>query len=169
MSFFRKRFALFALLIVVLFQVGCENKEAPDSTQKIGEESLGQTYSPVEEIVDLSDAFISSNIPPFLDEVEKMEMSISKQSGDFYIQSDELISVTNNQKMIIHATWNPQDRVLYVGLKNTETEICYILPSVGGAVSGTIQLGDIPDGEYSVIMYSNDNPSVVAALLYQVV
>lgn len=167
-----KQVVAVSILVLVVVLAGCSfSKVPPKSPEDVyqAEDVVpNPTYIPISEYVDLSDDFSDADKPIFVDQ-EKEELACSKQNGDGYVQSDDCISVLGGKnKMIIHCTWNPQHKVVYIGLKNTETGIFYILPSVGGAADGTISLANVPDGEYHVVMCSNDNPSVVAVLLYQI-
>lgn len=148
---------------------GCaDTKQAPDSTIIIEDTPEPITYMPIDEYVDLSKNFSASSRDVFSDGAEKYSITCANEQAEAYHQSDESITITQNTKnLIIGCTWNPQDRTVYIGLRNTGTGIFYILPSTGGSVSGKIKLDDIPEGEYHIVMCSNDNPSIVAVLWYQ--
>lgn len=156
--------------LTALMLASCSNtKLTPDATMIVENSNEPIAYMPIDEYVNLSENFFASARDIFLDGTEKHSMTCAHEQAEVYIQSDESIAVTSNTKnLIICCTWNPQDRNVYIGLRNTETGIFYILPSTGGAVSGKIKLDDMPDGEYRVVMCSNDNPSIVAALWFQI-
>lgn len=141
---------------------------APNAEVSLPTETFPQNApAPIAAYVDLTDAFRESRRSPFDENLDKTALTCAKENAGIIIQSEETISISDNQKLKIHCTWNPQDRYVYVGLKNAETGTCYMLPRVGGSVYGSISLSDIPDGEYWVILCSDDNPSVIAVLLYQ--
>jgi hypothetical protein len=47
------------------------------------------------------------------------------------------------------------------------SEEVYTLSAVGGALTGTLDLSSLPEGEYRPIMYSSDNQNINAVMLYQ--
>lgn len=162
-----RRVATVALSVLIL--AGCAGtKQDPDSTIIIEDTPEPITYTPIDEYVDLSQNFSASSRDVFFDGEEKYSITCANEQAEAYLQSDESITITQNTKnLIIGCTWNPQDRIVYIGLLNSETGIFYILPSTGGSVSGKIRLDDVPEGEYHVVICSNDNPSIVAVLWYQ--
>ena len=147
------------VVLALLMLVGCADiKQAPDSTIIIEDTPEPITYMPIDEYVDLTKNFSASSRDVFSADTEKYSITCANEQGEAYNQSDA---------SIINCTWNPQDRTVYIGLQNTETGIFYILPSTGGSVSGKIKLDDMPEGEYHVVICSNDNPSIVTVLWYQ--
>ena len=157
------------VVLALLMLVGCADiNQAPDSTILIEDTPEPITYMPIDEYVDLTKNFSASSRDVFSADTEKYSITCANEQGEAYNQSDASITITPNTKnLIINCTWNPQDRTVYIGLQNTETGIFYILPSTGGSVSGKIKLDDMPEGEYHVVICSNDNPSIVTVLWYQ--
>ena len=154
------------MLLIAVFLAGCA--AAPSSTLQVGDPAPVETYAPISGYTDLSDAFRSSRNSPFAEDAESYSLTCAGESGDACILSAQTVSLDGSRKMRIHCTWSPQDRIVFIGLKSAETGAFFILPCRTGSVRGTIDLGDIPAGEYSIVLCSNDNPSVTAVLLYQI-
>ncbi len=173
-----KKFALLVLLAVTLLQAGCsrhhsidigKTEQTPNEIFQLEGFHLDATYTPIDEYVDLSDSFSNSDGDPFAAGEMVYSLTCANQSAETYMQSEERVSVRGNlQSMTVFCTWGPQDRTVFLGLKHAETGVYYILPSVGGSIVGVIDLNNIPDGEYYVVLCSNDNPSTVAVLHYQI-
>ena len=50
---------------------------------------------------------------------------------------------------------------------NKVTDHYFIAMFDGGAVSGLLDLTELPEGQYGVVMYSSDNENVTAVMNYQ--
>lgn len=168
MKHFMKCGLALATLASVLILTACTY--APNTGTALPTETFHRnTQSPVVAYAELTDAFRESRRSPFDDQLEKFELTCAKEHEGAVIRSAETIAIRNRNALKIHCTWTPQDRYVYVGLENVETGACFLLPWVGGSVCGSISLVDIPDGEYRMILFSDDNPTVIAVLLYQLV
>lgn len=177
-----KRLMVSAVAFLAMLQAGCSDNVTPDSGVKTGglvepsstyhvdAGSSEPTYNPLGDLDHKFESFQSSEEPPFNDDIEKNWLVCAGLAGDACVQSDDCVIVQNNaNKMIVHGTWNPQDRVVYIGLQSIATGERYVWSFTGGSVSAVINLTDVPIGEYYVILSSNDNPSIVCALAYQVI
>ena len=64
--------------------------------------------------------------------------------------------------------WASASRTIYIGfIDGGCPEEVYTLSAVGGALTGTLDLSSLPEGEYRPIMYSSDNQNINAVMLYQ--
>lgn len=157
------------LLAMVLLLAGCWST-AENPEQQPGAEGFvpDATYTPIEEYVDLTNSF-SELDDPFEEGEHKSSLTCAELRGEAYMQSDDFVAVQSDTRcMKVFCTWGPQDRMVYIGLKNRETGAFYLLSSAGGSVIGTIDITDVPEGDYHVILCSNDNPSVIAVLHYKI-
>ena len=76
-----------------------------------------------------------------------------------YSKADDTILLPNEKTkaMAVHCTWASASRTIYIGFIDEVSEEVYTLSAVGGALTGTLDLSSLPEGEYRPIMYSSDN------------
>lgn len=91
-----------------------------------------------------------------------LSMAFSNLGPGKFITSDETYYI-----MAVHCTWMSPARTLYIGLYNKVTDHYFIAMFDGGAVSGLLDLTELPEGQYGVVMYSSDNENVTAVMNYQ--
>ena len=107
-----------------------------------------------------------------------MEFSESTPKGELvcvnidesqYSKADDTILLPNEKTkaMAVHCTWASASRTIYIGFIDEVSEEVYTLSAVGGALTGTLDLSSLPEGEYRPIMYSSDNQNINAVMLYQ--
>lgn len=158
-------------IVVALALVGCTNlhsqPEAPD---------VDDTYAvvppdpvlPFTEVEDITTSFTEEDIV-FSEETRQDELVCAEIETSEYAQADGTVNLPSEDAdtMILHCTWASAARTIYIGFINEISGDVYVLSAVGGTLSGTLDLGSLPDGEYRPIMYSSDNNTVVAVMLYQ--
>ena len=124
---------------------------------------------PISEAEYVIDSFRTLSSPTFNDDAERYTLACTELDKKSYAESEQIITVGDSDKteLTVHCTWGYASREVYVGLKSCDSESFYVISATGGVISGVFDLSVLPKGDYHVVLYSNDNPSVSAVLLYQ--
>ena len=121
------------------------------------------------EFVNISDRFTPSNIE-FDSSKEIISLICTGLVEGENATSNEIISIRadSKQKMILRCTWAPCSRKIYICFQNVDSNDMYLAVFSDGTASGLLNLSAVPDGEYKVTLFSNDNPSITAVLNFQI-
>ena len=140
----------------------CADPEGPASAPE-------EWIPPVSDVEDLSAAYSDISGVSFSDDAEKYTLGCVELSRDAIAESEDIITVSSSDKtrFIFHCTWGSPSREVFVGFKSCDTGLVYAVSAVGGFMMGTVDLSALPEGDYRAVLYSNDNPAVVAVMLYQ--
>ena len=124
---------------------------------------------PISDAEYVNDSFRTLSSPTFTDDAERYTLTCVELDKKSYAESEQIITVGDSDKteLTVHCTWGYASREVYVGLKSCDSESFYVISATGGVISGVFDLSVLPKGDYHVVLYSNDNPSVSAVLLYQ--
>ena len=119
-------------------------------------------------MVDLSEYFVDEPVE-FSESTPKGELVCVNIDESQYSKADDTILLPNEKTkaMAVHCTWASASRTIYIGFIDEVSEEVYTLSAVGGALTGTLDLSSLPEGEYRPIMYSSDNQNINAVMLYQ--
>ncbi len=161
---------LLLAIVVVAMLAACSTKdsvsEVPD---KDDSDAIVPPASvlPFADVVDLSEYFVDEPVE-FSESTPKenlcasilMNLNIQKQTIPFCCPM-------KTKAMAVHCTWASASRTIYIGFIDEVSEEVYTLSAVGGALTGTLDLSSLPEGEYRPIMYSSDNQNINAVMLYQ--
>lgn len=139
-------------------------------TEGIPPEKSKTQEMPINDTQDISDAFSVDLNMSFDEDQEKLSLTCNYMDANHYAISEQTLILSENHrpKLRLHCTWGSPAIRVYIGMKSCESDAVYALSVEGGHLSGVLELGSLPDGEYQVVLYSEDNPSLVAALLYQI-
>lgn len=170
--FFRQdRKIIFALLCVAFLLSACEKKDqalvvSTTSKDAGGFARVTNADLPVLEYEDISSCFTESE-EPFHPEEEKKSVVCDHLTVKEFARSEDgiTISMETPQKLAIHCTWDPASRNVYIGLKGEEKT--YLSKFSHGHTAGFFDLREIPDGDYDVLMFSDDNPAILSVMLFQ--
>lgn len=123
---------------------------------------------PFADVVDLSEYFVDEPVE-FSESTPKGELVCVNIDESQYSKADDTILLPNEKTkaMAVHCTWASASRTIYIGFIDEVSEEVYTLSAVGGALTGTLDLSSLPEGEYRPIMYSSDNQNINAVMLYQ--
>lgn len=163
---------IFVLLCAVALLGGCEKKGqtlVASTTPKDagGFERVTNADLPVVEYEDISSCFTES-AEPLCSEEEKKSVICDHLTGKEFACSENRITISMEtpQKLAIHCTWDPASRKVYIGLKGEDNT--YLSKFSHGHAAGFFDLREIPDGDYEVVMFSDDNPSMLSVMLFQI-
>lgn len=139
-------------------------------TEGIPPEKSKTQEMPINDTQDISDAFSVDLNMSFDEDQEKLSLTCNYMDANHYAISEQTLILSENHhpKLRLHCTWGSPAIKVYVGLKNSESDAVYTISAVGGYLVGDLALDGLPDGEYQIILYGDNNPSLVAALLYQI-
>lgn len=162
---------LLLAIVVVAMLAACSTKdsvsEVPD---KDDSDAIVPPASvlPFADVVDLSEYFVDEPVE-FSESTPKGELVCVNIDESQYSKADDTILLPNEKTkaMAVHCTWASASRTIYIGFIDEVSEEVYTLSAVGGALTGTLDLSSLPEGEYRPIMYSSDNQNINAVMLYQ--
>ena len=162
---------LLLAIVVVAMLAACSTKdsvsEVPD---KDDSDAIVPPASvlPFADVVDLSEYFVDEPVE-FSESTPKGELVCVNIDESQYSKADDTILLPNEKTkaMAVHCTWDSASRTIYIGFIDEVSEEVYTLSAVGGALTGTLDLSSLPEGEYRPIMYSSDNQNINAVMLYQ--
>ena len=162
---------LLLAIVVVAMLAACSTKdsvsEVPD---KDDSDAIIPPASvlPFADVVDLSEYFVDEPVE-FSESTPKGELVCVNIDESQYSKADDTILLPNEKTkaMAVHCTWASASRTIYIGFIDEVSEEVYTLSAVGGALTGTLDLSSLPEGEYRPIMYSSDNQNINAVMLYQ--
>lgn len=123
---------------------------------------------PFVEVEDITTSFNNEDIE-FSKGIIKEELVCTQIKTSEYAKAIKTVRLPSEdaEAMILHCTWASASKTVYIGLICEPSGEVYVLSADGGALTGTLDLGLLPDGEYRPIMYSNDNENITAVMLYQ--
>lgn len=167
---------LCAALLVVL--CACSVSDTPVADTPVAEmlvadasEAISQPppVLPFDATVDISAAFTQQQPPSFDESAAKESLCCGQLDTSSYAQADDIITVSDSglQQMILHGTWAPGSKTIYIGFLSETSGDVYTLSSAGGALSGTLDLRALPDGQYRPILFSSDNEKTIGTVNYQ--
>lgn len=121
------------------------------------------------EFINISDCFVPSNIE-FDPSQEILSLICANLVENEHATASEIVSIRadKSQKMILRCTWAPCSRNIYVCFQCVDSNDMYLTVFSDGAAAGILDLSVVPDGEYKIIMFSNNNPAITAVLNYQI-
>ena len=124
---------------------------------------------PALNVIDISSSFDEAAEFDFSESMDTESLVCNHLDSSDYAQFDEAIAVSqsNANEVLIHCTWSPAARTVYIGMLNEQTKNAYTLMAVGGSARGILSLDALPDGNYYPVMFSNDGEKVVAVLHFQ--
>ncbi len=172
------KIVLFILLCSVLIVLSaCAANDATATNQSteapmVVDDAFAVTPKPTEVPIhnssDILNLFSESVSSPFDAQSEKHGLVCAGLDSSTYAIADEIISVSDTQcpNVTVHCTWASAAIEVFVGFKACDADTFYTVSSTGGVIAGTFDLSELPDGDYQMILYSNDNPSVVAVMQY---
>lgn len=138
----------------------------PEETTMEEVTSETEVVLPFEEFIDVS--FYAEEGTDFSQNVSKYDLVCKYQEEATYAASEVIyIQPIEQQKFVFSCTWARSGSTVYIGLKNSETQEVYAMPCNGGSANGTLYLNVIPEGNYQIVLYSNNNPETQAVLVYQ--
>lgn len=157
---------LLLAIVVVAMLAACSTKdsvsEVPD---KDDSDAIVPPASvlPFADVVDLSEYFVDEPVE-FSESTPKGELVCVNIDESQYSKADDTILLPNEKTkaMAVHCTWASASRTIYIGFIDEVSEEVYTLSAVGGALTGTLDLSSLPEGEYRPIMYSSDNQNINA-------
>ena len=178
-----KRTVVIGVVVAMLFFCGCAGEGGAKETGNKGVEHVmdpivdpgeptlatEEWTPPVSDVEDLSAAYSDISGVSFSDDAEKYTLGCVELPRDAIAESEDIITVSSSDKtrFIFHCTWGSPSREVFVGFKSCDTGLVYAVSAVGGFLTGTVDLSALPEGDYRAVLYSNDNPAVVAVMLYQ--
>lgn len=121
---------------------------------------------PIHNYEDISSAF-TEKVRCMDDSREKMSLILDSLPQNEYVCSADTVYIPANAscKLLFSCTWDPGNINIYFGLKNNENT--YLATFSRGEASGELDLCSIAEGEYNVILFSDNSPSTLAVMLYQ--
>lgn len=124
---------------------------------------------PFDATVDISASFTEQEQPSFDEAAVKESLCCEQMDTSTYAQADDTITISDGgvQQMILHGTWAPGSKTIYIGFLSETSGDVYTLSSAGGALSGTLDLRALPDGQYRPILFSSDNEKTIGTVNYQ--
>ena len=167
----KKSAALLLSVVMAFCLVGCTASQSQAEVPEIDDTNAVVPPEPVlpfTEVEDITTSFTEGTIE-FSDSVNQDELACVQLETSEYAQANETVTLPGEyaKSMILHCTWTSAARTIYIGFISEASGEVYVLSAVGGTLTGTLDLGSLPDGEYRPIMYSSDNKNVVAVMLYQ--
>ena len=167
-----KRGTTLLLTVIMAFALAsCTALEAPPEVPEMDDTNAVVPPDPVlpfTEVEDITGSFTEEDIE-FSESIDKGELVCAQMKTSEYAKASETVHLPSDDvgAMILHCTWSSAARTIYIGFINETSGKVYVLSAVGGALTGTLDLGSLPNGEYRPIMYSSDNENINAVVLYQ--
>lgn len=167
-----KSVSVLLIVTVLAFTLfGCNASDLPPEAPVVDDTNAVDPPPPVlpfTETEDITEFFVEGDVE-FLESISKESLVCVQIETSEYAQANETVNLPlpDADTMIVHCTWVSAARTIYIGFINESSDEVYVLSAVGGALTGTLDLTSLPDGEYRPIMYSSDNKSINAVMLYQ--
>ncbi|WP_140394260.1 hypothetical protein [Pseudoflavonifractor sp. An184] len=163
------------ILLCLLFPLsGCLNQGSSAGAESTAQDPVMNTIVerafPFEENVTDVTLFFKEQEDIFDSDDPKESLVLDKTDAASISRTKDLVDIGGANKvrsMAVHCTWMSPARTLYIGLYNKVTDHYFIAMFDGGAVSGLLDLTELPEGQYGVVMYSSDNENVTAVMNYQ--
>ncbi len=157
------------LCLCVLF-CSCQKEEtiAPEETIV----PLGAEYIPPVDVspsfAKLTDLSADAQMNCEFDEtVVKQTLTLDGEELGTYVFTDHQIHLSPENSIRCHAAWNGAGIKVSFGLLNSKNEV-YTISAESGSLQATLSLENIPEDDYQMILYSNNNPDCNAVLHFQV-
>ena len=161
-----------AFLLSILLLCGC-TPQTPviETTHTYPTFSTKQDPSgalPFQEWFDITSSFEDFS-DPFSERFEIEGFSCEYIPSSEYLKGEEKLHIQYGTpaEIALHATWTPPCHTIFFGLKSEDA--VYLARFDGGGLSGRLDLRHIPEGEYEIVMLTENNPKVFATLLYQII
>ncbi len=164
--------SLIAICLSVLLLCGCAEmiKQKPDETVIPMDPVDSEYIAPVDVTPDFAavtqlSSFTDSE-PEFEESKPKETLTLQDNELGEYVFSAYQLHITPEMELSYSCTWSSMGCELFFGLLNSDNEV-FVVSSEGGTLRGTLSMEDVPEDDYQLILYSNNNPEVQAVLHYQ--
>lgn len=163
---------LAVIAISVLLLVSCSSGVIDHSKTPMKDDSstveIPQPVIPIDDATDIQSDFSEKEVI-FDDDIEKMSLVLNHLDTASVAKSEKTVEIASDglQTMKVHCTWDSPACNIYIGFLDPSNESSYVFGAYGGTLEGILTLSSVPDGNYHVIMYSDDNEDVLATVLYQ--
>ena len=104
--------------------------------------------------------------PDFDESKGKETLMLQDNELGEYVFSAYQLHITPEMELSYNCAWARPGCRVFFGLLNSDNEV-FVVSSEGGTLMGTLSMADVPEDDYQLILYSNNNPEVQAVLHYQ--
>lgn len=174
MQLIKEKKGLILLLCLILSFSGCSISDSSSGADSVAQDvcvSITEEYRfPFEDKTTDITPYFKVQEEIFSDKSTKESLVLDRIDATSLSKAQHYIDVGeqhSTQTMALHFTWKSPARTLYIGLYNETTDHYFIAMFIGGAISGLLDLAELPDGQYTVVMCGSDNENMTAVMNYQ--
>ncbi len=165
--------SLLSICLTLLLFCGCTEimKQKPDeSVTPMTDPAAYEYTAPIDVTPDFAAVTELSSLidsePEFEESKGKETLTLQDNKLGEYVFSAYQLHITPEMKLSYSCTWASSGCKVFFGLLNSDNEV-FVVSAEGGTLRGTLSMEDVPEDDYQLILYSNNNPEVQAILHYQ--